>query len=184
MRTHRPMRAITQTLVMTVAISAPLLMSGCFIKQLVTNSPGGQMRTTDTYTYVSSPFEPLSVTLYDNRDKEPLWTVDVPVGQKVTIRFLRNKSKDNSARRPDIMQWEIYPAKNRRRTLSNTMAVPPADSRLLKVALRDGPEYPVDIEEIPEFPDPKKQWDPVKERKFRGVSTSDANARSGSYYAD
>ncbi len=184
MRTQRPMRAITQALVMTAALCVPLLMSGCFFKQLVTNSPGGQMRTTDMYTYESTPYEPLSVTLYDNRDKEPLWTVDVPIGQKVTIRFLRNQAKENSARRPDVMQWEIYDAKNRRRNLSNTMAVPPANSRLLKVALRDGPEYPVEIEDEPVFPDPEKQWDPVKQRKFRGVSTSGSDSRSGAYYAD
>ncbi len=183
MRTQRPIRALTKPLAIAVALSAPMLMSGCF-KNLVYNSPGGQMRSTDAFTYVSTPFEPLSVTLYDNRDKEPLWTVDVPVGKKVTIRFLANKSKDSTARRPDIMQWEIYDGKNRRSNLNSTMAVPGADARLLKVTLRDGPEYPAEIEDLPEFPDPNRQWDPVDQRKFRGVSTGQSGSRSGSYYSD
>jgi hypothetical protein len=183
MRIKRPICALAKTIMIGSILGSPLLMSGCF-KNLVTNSPGGQMRSSDAFTYVSTPYEPLSVTLYDNRDKEPLWTVDVPVGKKVSIRFLPNQSEDSTARRPDIMQWEIYDAKNRRSSLTSTMAVPPADSRLLKVTLREGPEYPVELEDLPEFPDPKRTWDPVKQRKFRGVSTSGEDSRSGAYYAD
>jgi hypothetical protein len=183
MRINRPINAFAKTCMIAAVLGSSMMMTGC-LKPLVTNSPGGQMRQMDSFTYISTPFEPLSVTLYDNRDKEPLWTVDVPVGKKVTIRFLKNQSEDSTARRPDIMQWEIYDEKNRRANLTSTMAVPPANSRLLKVSLRDGPEYPVEIEDLPEFADPKKTWDPVKQRKFRGVTTSGSDSRSGTYYAD
>jgi len=182
MRTPRPNRALTRVLMIGGALLSAALLNGCFLKNYVTNSPSGQMRSKDAFTYTSTPFEPLSVTLYDSRDKEPLWTVDVPVGKKVTIRFLKNRSEDATARRPDIMQWEIYDDTMRRSSLSSTMAVPGAEARLLKVALRDGPEYPVELEPLPEFTNPGHQWDPVQQRKFRGVSTD--QTRSGTYYAD
>ncbi|MCA9303126.1 MAG: hypothetical protein KC996_03285 [Phycisphaerales bacterium] len=182
MRTPRPNRALTRVLTLGGALLGAAALNGCVMKNLVTNSPSGQMRSRDAFTYQSTPFEPLSVTLYDNRDKEPLWTVDVPVGKKVTIRFLENRSEGATARRPDIMQWEIYDDTMRRSSLSSTMAVPGAESRLLKVTLRDGPEYPVELEPAPSFPDPARQWDPVQQRKFRGVSTD--QTRSGTYYAD
>ncbi|MGV6814361.1 MAG: hypothetical protein ACWA5W_05030 [Phycisphaerales bacterium] len=157
-------------------------MTGC-IKQLVTNGPGGSMRSTDSFTYISTPFEPLTVTLYDFRDHEPLWTVDVPVGQKVTVRFLSNKAKEGTTRRPDIMQWEIYDQTKRRANLTNTMAVPPADSRLLKVSIRDTVEYPDEKMKDLELDDPNKEWVPVEPRRFRGVPVENT-ARSGAYMSD
>lgn len=159
------------------------LMTGGCVKQLVTNSPGGSMRSTDSFTYISTPFEPLTVTLYDYRDSEPLWTVDVPVGQKVTLRFLENRAKEGTNRRPDIMQWAIYDQQKRRMDLSNTMAVPSADSRMLKVSIRDGIEYPAEDPAEVEFEDPSREWVPVEPRRFRGVPL-DQNARQGSYLSD
>ena len=175
------------TLVMTAMLLAALLMTtimtGCF-KQLVSNTPGGNMQSNDAFTYISTPFEPLTVTLYDQRDNEPLWTVDVPIGKKVTIQFHSNKSKEGTTRRPDIMQWEIYDQTKRRASLSNTMAVPGSESRMLKVAIRDTIEYPE--EEIPEmqYDDPSKEWIPVEPRRYRGVpldKSANTSSRTGSY---
>lgn len=156
--------------------------SGC-VSQLTSNSPGGNMRSTDMFTYISTPFEPLTVTLYDYRDQEPLWTVDVPVGQKVTVRFLENKAKEGTNRRPDIMQWAIYDQTKRRANLTNSMAVPGPDSRMLKVAIRDGIDYPAEDPKPVEFEDPSREWVPVEPRRFRGVPL-DKNARQGSYMSD
>lgn len=182
MRTPRLNRACARLLLISGALLGASTLSGCMMKNLVYNTPGGGLRSSDSFTYQSTPFEPLSVTLYDNRDKEPLWTVDVPVGKKVTIRFHANRSEDATARRPDIMLWEIYDDTMRRSSLTSTMAVPGAESRMLKVTLRDGPEYPVELEPLPDYPDPARQWDPVEQRKFRGVNTD--QTRSGTYYAD
>ena len=172
-------KARSTTLALAAAILATAMLTGC-VKQLVTNSPGGSMRSSDTFTYISTPFEPLTVTLYDQRDNEPLWTVDVPIGQKVTVRFMTNKSKEGTTRRPDIMQWEIYDQTKRRASLSNTMAVPGADSRLLKVAIRDTIEYPEEKLEDLQLDDPNKEWIPVEPRRFRGVPVNNT-ARTGSY---
>lgn len=160
-----------------------LLSAGGCISQLLSNSPGGGLRSTDSFTYISTPFEPLTVTLYDNRDSEPLWTVEVPVGQKVTVRFLENRAEDGTNRRPDVMQWEIYDQDKRRSDLTNTMAVPSAGSRLLKVAIRDGVEYPAEDPPAVEFQNPNREWVPVEPRRYRGVPL-DQNARQGSYMSD
>lgn len=180
-----PIHAHRRTLLAMALMAGTLgtaVLGGC-AKQMLTNSPGGNMRSDDSYTYISTPFEPLTVTLYDYRDSEPIWTVDVPVGSKVTIRFLDNRAKEGTTRRPDIMQWAIYDKDKRRADLTNTMAVPAADSRMLKVAVRDGVEYPDEDPGEVEFNDPDRQWVPVEPRRFRGVPL-DQNARQGSYMSD
>ncbi|MHA7813589.1 MAG: hypothetical protein ACX94C_09375 [Phycisphaerales bacterium] len=158
------------------------LLGGC-MSSLLDNTPGGNMRSDDSFTYISTPFEPLTVTLYDYRDNEPLWTIDVPVGQKVTVRFLENQAKQGTTRRPDIMQWAIYDKDKRRADLTNKMAVPSADARLLKVAIRDDIEYPAENPEPVEFEDRDRNWVPVEPRRYRGVPL-DNNARQGTYISD
>jgi hypothetical protein len=180
-----PIHARRRTLMTLTLIGGTLatsLLGGC-VKQLFSNSPGGNLSSDDSYTYISTPFEPLTVTLYDYRDNEPLWTVDVPVGQKVTLRFLKNNAKEGTNRRPDIMQWAIYDKDKRRADLNNKMAVPSADSRMLKVSIRDGIDYPAEDPDPIEFNDPNRDWVPVEPRRFRGVPL-DQNARQGSYMSD
>jgi hypothetical protein len=162
---------------LALALASTVLLTGC------RNSPGGDGMSNDTYTYISTPYEPITVTLYDQRDREPLWTVEVPIGQKVTLRFLDNRAKEGTTRRPDIMQWEIYDETKRRANLSNTMAVPPASSRLLKVSIRDGIEYPDEKLAPVEYDDPDREWVPVEPRKFRGVPVENTT-RQGSYISD
>ncbi len=172
-------RAITLLAALSGA-AAMLTTQGCdYAGQHFVRSPGGNMFSDDTYTYMSSPYEPLTVTLYDTRDNEPLWTVDVPIGSKVSLRFRENKVKDGSPKRPDIMDWVIYDAEKRWARMDNRMAVPPADSRLLRVALRDPVEYPPAEIEDKTFPDPQQRWTPVEPKTYR----DDANASAEpSYY--
>jgi hypothetical protein len=81
------------------------------------------------------------------------------------------------------MQWAIYDQTKRRTNLDNTMAVPAADSRMLRVSIRDGIEYPAEDPAPVEFDDPSREWVPVEPRRFRGVPL-DQNARQGSYLSD
>ena len=171
---------ITLSLLAAVATTTAFT-TGC--SQITDYSPGGNMRSDDMFTYISTPYEPITVTLYDFRDNEPLWTVDVPIGHKVTVRFLENKAKEGTNRRPDIMQWAIYDQEKRRANLDSTMAVPGADSRMLKVSLRDGVEFPTEDPAPVEFDDPSREWVPVEPRRFRGVPL-EQNARQGSYMSD
>lgn len=142
--------------------------------------PGGPQRTIDEFTYISTPWEPLSVTLYDRREDTPLWTVDVPIGSKVSIRFYENRETSGSVLRPDIMRWEIFDQSIRNTRLTNAMSVPPADSRLLQVTLREEtPQFPDELPEPTELVDPDRTWVPVQPRRFRGVPVE---GTSGTYY--
>lgn len=154
-------------------------LGGCALAPGLT--PGGPQRSIDEFTYVSTPWEPLTVTLYDRREDTPLWTVDVPIGQKVSIRFYENRETSGTAMRPDIMRWEIFDQTKRRARLTSAMAVPPADSRLLQVSLRQNtPEFPEELPPAPELVDPNRTWVPVQPRRFRGVPVNDP--ASGAYY--
>lgn len=171
MPTHARRRTML-TLALIGGTLGTTLLSAC------TNKPGGNLRSDDSFTYISTPFEPLTVTLYDHRDNEPLWTVDVPVGQKVTIRFYENKAKEGTTRRPDIMQWAIYDKEKRRVDLTSKMAVPDAESRMLKVSVRDGIDFPAEDPGPVEFDDPDRDWVPVEPKRYRGVPL-EQNARQG-----
>lgn len=173
---HMTKRAMGRVIGAALAVLTLGALSGCL-------TPGGAMRSNDEFTYVSTPWEPLTVTLYDRRDDTPLWTVDVPIGSKVSVRFYPDKETSGSARMPDIMRWDIFDESKSLRRLTNAMAVPDANSRLLRVSLReDVPEFP---EEIPTdadgtpLRDRDREWAPVKPRNFRGVSGSDSG---GNYY--
>ncbi|MFK7883376.1 MAG: hypothetical protein AB8F26_04220 [Phycisphaerales bacterium] len=159
-----------------LAVGCVLVMSGCLFAGL---KPGGAMRSADEFTYVSTPWEPLTVTLYDRRDDTPLWTVDVPIGSKVSVRFYADKETSGSVRMPDIMRWEIFDQSKSFSRLSNAMSVPGAESRLLRVSLReDLPNYPDDEPGEIELRDSDREWAPIQPKNFRGVSTGD----SGNYY--
>ena len=170
-------RTIATAILVSVAMTLILPMGGCFYaKRIMSKTPGGNMTSDDSYTYISTPYEPLTVTLYDNRDNEPLWTVDVPVGSKVSLKFLKNKAKEGTTRRPDIMQWVIYDIKRRTARYDNTMAVPAAESRMMRVSLRQGPEFPEEHPEEQQFSDPDHQWLPVEPKQYRNSPGSDASA--------
>lgn len=171
-----PVRGTGRVLGVASALLTVCLLAGCL-------KPGGSMRSNDEFTYVSTPWEPLTVTLYDRRDNTPLWTVDVPVGSKVSVRFYPDKETSGSARMPDIMRWDIFDEGKSLRRLTNAMSVPGASSRLLRVSLReDVPQYP---EEIPTdengtpLRDRDREWAPVKPRTFRGVTGANTG---GNYY--
>lgn len=171
-------RAMRRVLLGVLA-SGALVSGGCYLAPGL--RPGGGQRSNDEYTYMSTPWEPLTVTLYDRRENEPLWTVDVPIGSKVSIRFYADKKGSGTAYRPDVMRWEILDAKRNYARLSNAMAVPPADSRLLRVSVRqDTPAMPDEIPAEPTLTDPDRTWVPVQPRKFRGVSAP--GETTGNYY--
>ena len=173
-------RAISLFTALTGATALLAATAGCqYIGQHFERAPGGNMFSDDTYTYMSTPYEPLTVTLYDNRDNEPIWTVDVPIGSKVSLRFRKNKIKEGSARRPDIMEWVIYDQKRRTARYENSMAVPSPESRMMRVSLRKGPEFPEEAPEEQIFPDPDHQWLPVEPKQYR----TDANNNPSTSYS-
>jgi hypothetical protein len=172
---------LATTALAVLAVLLILPMTGCFYAgQALSKTPGGNMYSDDSYTYISTPYEPLTVTLYDNRDNEPIWTVDVPIGSKVSLRFRKNKVKEGTARRPDIMEWVIYDQKKRTARYENTMAVPSPESRMMRVSLRNGPEFPEEAPEEQIFPNPDHEWLPVEPKEYRtGANNNPSTSYSG-----
>lgn len=101
-------------------------------------APGGDGRSRDTFTYVSTSHMPQTITLVDTRTGESLWTTDVPVGQQLVVRF-RNL-KEGEAEGTDEMRWALMPAGTRNGRLTNSVQVPSAPYRRLDGTLREGPE--------------------------------------------
>lgn len=114
---------------------------GCGLAYRAGWNPGGSGVSTDKYTYVSEPWEPKTVELVDTRTGETLWSVDVPVGQQLAMRFYRDREKDD-AYTPDLMRWDLMKAGTRFRRLENAMPVPPRNSRRIDMSLRPAPEFP------------------------------------------
>jgi hypothetical protein len=100
---------------------------------------GGSGISTDTFSYVSTSESPKTVLLKDSRSKEVLWTVEVPVGQKLVVSF-HNGVYTESPAFPDRMRWDLIPADQEYGELHNEMGVP--TSRVLEVELREPGEFP------------------------------------------
>lgn len=104
-------------------------------------SESGPGRSTDTFTYVSTAHQPKTITVTDTRTAEPVWTVEIPAGQQLVIKFQSNdKAKGTST--PDVMRWGLFPAGTRWGTLDERIPVPGPDARRVEMTLREGAEFP------------------------------------------
>ena len=139
---HRPRRPALSLLATASAVSILFAASaGC--ASLATMKPGGRMASLDQHTYVSDTYTPKTVRLIDTRTLEEIWSVDVPVDQKLVIKFYDNTSKGNYEN-PDIMRWEIFPADRWGELLDNQMPVPAKHARRIEWEIRTGPEFAPD----------------------------------------
>lgn len=115
-------------------VAAALILAGC------SYTPGGPMRSIDQFTYESTVYEPVNVAIVDTRTDEVIWSMEVPVGRKVTVRFYANKSEGYEDY-PDIMKWEAQGKGDFNASLRSTIPVPDRWSRRIDVSYRQGPEY-------------------------------------------
>ena len=102
-------------------------------------SPGGPQRSIDMFTYESTTYLAQTVTLIDTRDDAELWSVDVPVGHRLSLRFYDNPTADD-ATMTDEMKWVVTESKNGPRAMKNRIPAPPSWARRLDVSYRDAPE--------------------------------------------
>ncbi len=106
------------------AVAAALaLFSGCAY-----HDPGGSGASYDEHTYISTPDSPKSIAVVDWTTNTTLWSIDLPIGKQVTIRFYEDHDPKNTER-PDLMRWEIFEAGNLYGLLHNSMPVPDAGHR-------------------------------------------------------
>jgi hypothetical protein len=100
----------------------------------------------DRYGYVSTPWQPKTVSVIDTVSGETVWSVDVPVGQRLAMQFRENRRGSTGEAvdpsRPDVLQWELMPASREHGELHNQIAVPASHTRRVEMKLRPTPEAP------------------------------------------
>jgi len=120
-------------LILLATLFTALVIGACAHK------PGGSGESRDTFTYISTPHLPQTVSLIDTTRGQTLWTCEIPVGQQLVVRFV-NEGTDAVARGTDVMRWSLMPIKSGRNTLDNEMVVPPATARRIDGIVRSTPE--------------------------------------------
>ena len=128
------------TLAATAVLLGALASSGCILERVPGYWEGGSRASNDLHTYVSRPWEPKTVSLVNTVTGETLWSVDVPVGKQLVIKF--NDSKYEDSPNPTEMLWDIMDVSTDYRPLKNKMPVPAPEFRRIDWELRDVPEYP------------------------------------------
>jgi hypothetical protein len=120
----------------SISVLSLLLLVGCYAPD------GGVAPSTGRgFTYISTPYMPLTVTIVDTRTEEPFFVMAIPPGQQLTFKFLDGEG-DDSTWTPDRMQWELFPEKSGFGQLSNQLTCPPAHVRRIDLTLRPAPEDP------------------------------------------
>lgn len=92
-------------------------------------APGGGIAR-DIHPFTSYPHDLKTISLIDTRTQETLWTMDVPIGKKIVVRFKDDADTGND-NFPAEMTWKLMPADQRTGLLDNSMPVPPKGARLL-----------------------------------------------------
>jgi hypothetical protein len=123
----------------TLALSAAFVLAGLSTPGCY--SEGGNMYSRDAYAYVSTSWQPKTITLKDTRTGQDFWSVDVPVGKKLVITFGEGTGTKDSYT-PDMMSWAICNEGDDNPRMGNTLAVPGKQARRLDMTLRPTPELP------------------------------------------
>jgi hypothetical protein len=153
-----PRLRTTTTLALPLAMGLAALAGGCGYP-----ADGNPLASNDEYNYVSTSTMPQTVVLRDLRTDEVLRTWEIPVNQKVYIRFYPERAEPITETTPDTCEWIYYPI-----ALSNPPAenhvrfnVPAANSRRLDLFLRPSPELPADMKPA-DVPMPPSDLPPIK----------------------
>jgi len=150
------MDTMHRTTTMTILAFSALL-TGCQMYK-----PGGNAYfngPNSAATWQSTEEFPKTVTLIDTRSGERLFIMEVPVGKKLVVDFIKD-SGDNTVLTPDLMMWEVFSSEVSYGPLSNSMTVPNGWSRRIDVTVREASEYahpltdrPLRVDEVNDQPD-------------------------------
>lgn len=99
---------------------------------------GGNRASRDQYTYVSTTYQPKTISIIDTRTGQTVWTTDIPVGQQLAMRFYADDDDDGQ----DTLRWELMPAGKHWGDMTNVDPVPPVGARRVDMTLRPSPEDP------------------------------------------
>lgn len=134
-------RAMRRTAGVLAVAALSAVLTGCY-------SEGGPGVSIDQHTYVSTSWQPKTITLRDSRDGSSLWSHDVPVGKKLVIQFRENSAENGQSfgdAKPDLMLWELMDPDDDFGPLHNQVPVPPKEARRLDMTLRPTPELPANM---------------------------------------
>ncbi|MDP1662499.1 MAG: hypothetical protein Q8L55_11360 [Phycisphaerales bacterium] len=125
-------------------------------------SPGNPMASNNEFNYPSTATMPQTVVLRDLRTDQVLYTWEIPVDQKLHVRFHEGKGDPGSAT-PDQCVWLFYPITRWNPPLEDrhTFNVPPASACRLDLFTRPSPELPADMKPA-EIPQPPADLPPIK----------------------
>lgn len=115
------------------ALAATAAMQGCY-------RPGGTKYSGGPETHWSTATAPRTITLYDTRTGEAIWTVDIPVGQQLVLGWSKGTGPNEFY--TDELVWGMMEIGRRGGKRDNRLPVPPNDSRRLEWVIRDAPELP------------------------------------------
>lgn len=117
----------------TLALLCVAVLPACYY-------PGGTRYSGGPETHFSTATEPRTVTLYDARTGEVVWTVDIPVGRQLVLGWSKGSGPNEFY--PDELLWGIMELGRRSGERDNRIPVPPADSRRFEWEIREAPELP------------------------------------------
>lgn len=144
----RPNSRPTSRALLLAGAASVLLSAGC---QTDYFKPRGTGFSADRFTYESTTWSPKTVELIDTRTDQTMWSVDVPVGKKLTIDFSDVPNPADPAY-PDSMRWVVQPINRNSWGGAQSMAVPNRHGRLVQMTLRSAPEMPAQTAATPEPP--------------------------------
>ncbi len=126
-------RRTSRTLCLIGALCASGALSACHYE-------GGAYYSDDKYTYVSRTWSPWTVSVIDTRSGDTVWTIDLPVGQKLSLGFREGSGPNQDY--PDMMDWGTWPSDQHAGQRRNQVPMPPSHARRLDPVLRPVPESP------------------------------------------
>lgn len=118
----------------TALMGSALLLAGCW-------TPGGRPWSDDSYTYVSTEWQPQTISLIDTRTGQTVWSYEVPVGRQLVMQFYEgSRETAPDYLNPDTLAWDDFPAGQHLGFAKNRLSVPPATARRVDVKFRPTPE--------------------------------------------
>jgi len=136
---HRPATWLARTTALGLLVCAGLAaLPGCY-------SEGGTGYSNDQHCYVSTTWQPKTITLKDTRTGQSFWSIDVPVGKKLVVQFRENANGPDAKpgdATPDMMLWDLVDVDDDFAPLANQIPVPARAARRLDMTLRASPELP------------------------------------------
>jgi len=124
---------------------------------------GNPLKSVDEYNYPSTSTMPQTLVLRDLRTDQVLFTWEIPVGQKLFVKFYPDQAEPKTDATPDACEYVYYPIALGNPPIENRVRfnVPPANSRRVELVVRPSPELPGDMKPA-DVPQPPADLPPAK----------------------